>query len=681
MINELFFKQLDHTTVKTNEFAAQLSGFSQSTNRQIYLIQSLLGEENQDYDINNALVILSPKYKVIFVNLGENNSSFDDYVDDFIEDLASISNKYKYKEVIGRPREWRDSLTSLVDLSSQKNITQDDLKKIFDDSYIESTSDQRRLELIISLLTGSINNVSKLSLDAPSTLLDMVKQKIILFDGQQTRFIYEKLDQPVVRIQGLSGTGKTELLLHKLKELYISNEKNKIMFTCHNKILAASLKSRIPEFFDFMKVEQQIQWKERLWCENAWGSTSDIHSGAYRYICAHYNIPFHTYNRLSMSFARACSLALSLIEDTENTQNFAFDYMLIDESQDFPDSFFELCKKATKKMVYIAGDIFQNIFSSEDPDTAPDFLLSKCYRTDPKTLMFAHGLGMGLFEERKLQWLSEPEWELCGYNVQKEDNKLTLSRDPLRRFEDIPNNNSIELVPCSDFYNEETSRIEQTIGLIKKIREENPTVQPHDIAIILTETDTSAYDLMADLEIAIHQQLGMKVNKAYDTRNDKADELFLSTRNHVKGLEFPFVICHVSNISNNRTIRNGLYMILTRSFIKTYLLFSRSINSTLLPKLESGLKTINEEGVLKVNIPSPSEIALIKASIGSVKAKLSLDDQIIRMLTDLQVDHKLWDSIIEKVKAVALQDNRYEYEYDSLNEMVNLFVSFEMKSR
>ncbi|WP_288382271.1 AAA family ATPase [uncultured Acinetobacter sp.] len=681
MTNELFFKQLDSTTVKTNALAIQLADFSRQKGLQIYLIQSLLGEENQSYDINNALVILSPKYKLMFINLGENTSNFEDYTDDFIEDLASISNKYKYKDVIGRPREWRDSLVTCLDLSNVEEITHDRLTRIFRDSYIESTSDQRRVELIISLLTGSINDVSTLTLETPTTLLDMVKQKIILFDGQQTRFIYEKLDQPVVRIQGLSGTGKTELLLHKLKELYISNERNKIMFTCHNKILAASLRSRIPEFFDFMKVEQQIQWKERLWCENAWGSTSDIHSGAYRYICSHYNIPFHTYNRFSMSFARACSLALASIENTEETQNFAFDYMLIDESQDFPDSFFELCKKVTKKMVYIAGDIFQNIFSSEDPDTAPDFLLSKCYRTDPKTLMFAHGLGMGLFEERKLQWLSEPEWELCGYNVEKRENQLTLSRDPLRRFEDIPNNNSIELVPCSDFYNEESSRIEQTIGLIKKIRDENPTVQPHDIAIILTETDTSAYDLMADLELAINEQLGIRVNKAYDTRNDKPDELFLSTRNHVKGLEFPFVICHVSNISNSRTIRNGLYMILTRSFIKTYLLFSQSLNADLFPCLEVGLKTINEEGVLKVTIPSNSEIALIKASIGSVKAKLSLDDQIIRMLKDLKVNPLLWDSIIEKVKAVALKDNRYEYEYDSLDEMVKLFVSFELKSR
>ncbi|MCG2607865.1 AAA family ATPase [Acinetobacter sp. SM34] len=680
MTNEYFFKQLNSTTVKSNNISDELAIFSQSYNKQIYLIQSPLGEASEGYNISNALIILSPKYKLMFINLGEDERIFQTYCDDFIEDLASISNKYKYKDVIGRPREWRSNLVTSIDLSTSE-ITQEVLIDIFESNYIELSADQRRLELIISLLTGSINNASKLNLDTPSTILDTVKQKILLFDGQQTRFIYEKLDQPVVRIQGLSGTGKTELLLHKLKELYISNEKNKIMFTCHNKILAASLRSRIPEFFDFMKVEQQIQWNDRLWCVNAWGSSSDVNSGAYRYICSHYNIPFHTFNRYSMSFSRACSFALANLEDTSETKNFAFDYMLIDESQDFPDSFFELCKKVTKKMVYIAGDIFQNIFSSEDPDTVPDFLLSKCYRTDPKTLMFAHGLGMGLFEERKLQWLSEPEWELCGYNVARKKDQLILSRDPLRRFEDLQNNNSIELVPCSDFYNEPTSRIEQTINLIKKIQEENPTVQPHDIAIIVTETDKSSYDLMADLELAINQMLGLRVNKAYDTRNDKPDELFLSTRNHVKGLEFPFVICHVSNISNSRTIRNGLYMILTRSFIKTYLLFSKSLNESLYPKLEIGLRNIDEEGVLKVTVPSDQEVELIKASIGSVKAKLSLDDQIIQMLKNLKVPPNLWDSIIEKVKAVVLKDDRYEYEFDSLDEMVKLFVSFENKLR
>ena len=33
----------------------------------------------------------------------------------------------------------------------------------------------------------------------------------------------------------------------------------------NNVILADSLKKRVPEFFNFMKVEEQIQWEKRLW--------------------------------------------------------------------------------------------------------------------------------------------------------------------------------------------------------------------------------------------------------------------------------------------------------------------------------------------------------------------------------------------------------------------------------
>ena len=39
-----------------------------------------------------------------------------------------------------------------------------------------------------------------------------------------------------------------------------------------------------------------------------------------------------------------------------------FDYLFLDESQDFEENFIELCDCITKNKVYIAGDIFQNIY-------------------------------------------------------------------------------------------------------------------------------------------------------------------------------------------------------------------------------------------------------------------------------------------------------------------------------
>lgn len=362
--------------------------------------------------------------------------------------MGSISDKYRYKQVIGRPRSWRDDLIEEVKYDPAVFSLENLLAK----TYINAGDRQKVCELLISLLTGSINDIDKVKGSVPDNLLDKVKQKILLFDGDQTRFVYQKITNPVIRIQGLSGTGKTELLLHKLKELYVGSENSKIMFTCHNKILADNIKKRIPDFFNFMKVEQQIKWNERLWCVHAWGSLIDEDSGAYRYICEHYGLTFYRYS-YSMSFDTACRLALEQIKE-KNEVDFAFDYMLIDESQDFPQSFFDLCERVTKSTVYIAGDIFQSIFDENIvSNIEPDFLLSKCYRTDPRTLMFAHSLGMGLFETKKLRWLEDREWTACGYLINKvsNDTRYRLKREPLRRFEDLGSENfdSVELVLTS----------------------------------------------------------------------------------------------------------------------------------------------------------------------------------------------------------------------------------------
>ncbi|HJD29242.1 MAG TPA: DEAD/DEAH box helicase family protein, partial [Candidatus Blautia avicola] len=141
---------------------------------------------------------------------------------------------------------------------------------------------------MISLLTGSINDIERTGIDYPETLLEKIKKKIILFDGDQTRFIFDEPHKDKIIIQGLAGTGKTELLLHKIRELYVRKEDLKIVFTCRNKILAENLRDRIPEFFDFMKVDEQIKWQERLWVMSSWGSKGDKNSGVYSYVCNYY---------------------------------------------------------------------------------------------------------------------------------------------------------------------------------------------------------------------------------------------------------------------------------------------------------------------------------------------------------------------------------------------------------
>lgn len=462
-----FFYLQSEKTAKNSELITALEQYATTNKQQIYIVDRPLGDSKYQYEYEDALVILAPDHKLTFVNLTPGRGGFNDYVLDFIEDLGSISDKFRYKEAIGRPRAWSKELTHKTDTTE---IETNNIEGFMRSIKLEEGVYKKRAELLISLLTGSINDIDKVKTEVPVTLLEKVKQKIILFDGEQTRFVYQEPPTKTITIQGLSGTGKTELLLHKLREIYVENTEAKVIITCHNKILAYNLRSRIPEFFNFMRVEEQIKWNERLWCVHAWGSRNDANSGAYRYICDFYDLPFLSYAPAS-HFDYVCKKALSELRAINN-RPFAFDYMLIDESQDFPDSFFQLCKLVTRKNVYIAGDIFQSIFDDNiTGEVTPDFLLRKCYRTDPKTLMFAHSLGMGLFENPKLRWLKDDEWELCGYILNKDTSggEYELSREPLRRFEDLEQEgySSIELVKTSHQLREDAEQ--KIIEIIKRI--------------------------------------------------------------------------------------------------------------------------------------------------------------------------------------------------------------------
>lgn len=648
MPTSFFFLQIDKNDNNAN-FLDKLERYSFDNKKQVYIINKPLGDTKYNYEYQDAFLLLAPNYKLIFVNLGKNNCDFDSFVEDFIEDLGSISDKYRYKDIIGRPRIWKESLITQVHITDYIN----NIENLFEENKLSTGEMKKKCELLISLLTGSINDIDKVKGDIPDNLLDKIKQKIQLFDGDQTRFVYQKSDQKRITIQGLSGTGKTELLLHKLKDIYTSSQDVKVAFTCHNRILADSLRKRIPEFFNFMKVEEQIEWNERLLCVNAWGSQSDKFSGIYRYICEKYNLKFNSYSP-DTSFDSVCKKALDEIQQLgQNT--YIFDYMLIDESQDFQESFFELSELVTKNTVYLAGDIFQSIFDdSIISEIQPDFLLSKCYRTDPKTLMFAHALGMGLFESPKLRWLEDNEWKACGYELKKITNgteQYQLTREPLRRFEDLNQSNfsSIELVQTSKALDEDAEK--KIIEIIQDIKNENPTVTADDIGIIFMDDNNNSYLSIDKLSVSIPREFSWKVNKAYESKEKIKDTLFISNKNNVKGLEFPFVICVTKKIHNNPSYRNTLYMVLTRSFLRSYLLISKDCNEELAKTLQQGLKNINETSTLLITPPTEDEKKSIVTAFNYDETKVPFYDYVYNIFEEIGISQTFRSSFYNFIKA------------------------------
>lgn len=619
--------------------------FAESNKKQTYVLCRPLTKEDAAYDYEEAIAIFSSGMRPCFIDIGGDLNSLEDYADDFIEDVSYLSEKYKYREKIGRKKHWSSLFV---------NFCLEDFS--FAALEVEKPSQTRIVDLITSLVVGSINDIKKVDLNAVQ-ILDIVKSKIILFDTDQTSFVFRSGAGKKFVIQGLAGSGKTELLLHKLKELYSKDTEARIAFTCFNKILASSMKNRIPDFFDFMRVERQIDWNNKLFCFHSWGSSREPLSGMYRYICHCYGVPFGGLQAGSFDFL--CKRAIEDIKSIADERKYAFDYVFIDESQDFPDSFIDLCDLVTSKKVFVAGDVFQNIFRPIDERVnRADMVLRKCYRTDPKNLMFSHALGMGLFEEPVLRWLKKEEWDACGYIYSEAGERAKISRDPLRRFEDVPKDfKSTSLLVLAQGSVISDSLIEVVRSIVKR----NPTVKQGDIAILFLDKDNYIYDVIARLKHKIFEAFGWDVNVSHESKVSDPSKFFISNINNAKGLEFPFVICFALDLRKSAPFRNALYTMMARSFLESHLVLGKDADQEVVQRVSEGLDFMLNNGFMNLRIPSREEIDRQREFIVLHEAE-TIEDIVREFCASKGATPRLLAKLIKRAKEIV-GDGDYEKEY------------------
>ncbi len=167
-----------------------------------------------------------------------------------------------------------------------------------------------------------------------------------------------------------------------------------------------------------------------------------------------------------------------------------------------------------------------------------DVVLNKCYRTDPRTLMFAHSVGLGLFEDKKLNWFEDVEWNAFGYKIKRsQDRLIEFTREPLRRFEDIDTDKfeSVNIL--------ESTKVDQVIKVIESIIAEDKNIGPNDIGIIILDDNKQIYEYIDYLSTAISTKFGWRTNRAHESKALIDEAIYISNPNNVKRLRIS--VCYL----------------------------------------------------------------------------------------------------------------------------------------
>lgn len=100
-----FFRQAEKNQSNAEIFK-QFELYADSQKALIYILNSPLTDQKYSYDYSKSFIVLSPKHKIAIIDYVNNLVKFKNYVEDVVEDIGSIADKYQYKSVIERPRQW-----------------------------------------------------------------------------------------------------------------------------------------------------------------------------------------------------------------------------------------------------------------------------------------------------------------------------------------------------------------------------------------------------------------------------------------------------------------------------------------------------------------------------------------------------------------------------------------------
>lgn len=443
-----------------------------------------------------------------------------------------------------------------------------------DFSLAEAIPDDRfKLALSVLQTAHAIGaSTASTALVQTSTMGEAIRQldtAMMLLDAEQQKAALNIPPGPQC-IRGLAGTGKTVLLAMKAASIHSHFPDKRILFTFNTQSLYNQIRNLVTRFYR-VNHHEDPNW-DLIHVRHAWGGAR--RPGVYSDICKR-----HGYIPLTLSSARAqdavhpfraCCNAMLKAE----IQPF-YDFVLVDEAQDFPPEFFHLLWRLTRgnHCIYYAYDELQSLSSVEMPPPRELFgadergnprfdvdgeypgpmekvlTLTRSYRCPRNVLMLAHGVGLAIHGPRgPVQMLERAaSWRALGYEPADnvfEAGKATIIHRPAENSPNIVENVFHGDRPFISIAIHET-RATELEAVAESIRRDinEQSVPPHQIIVISLDS-INAKRLMMDLQVRLQRHaIASTIPGLVDDSAEFAEEGFvtLSTVYRAKGNEAPVI--------------------------------------------------------------------------------------------------------------------------------------------
>src|SRR5690554_3625724 len=350
----------------------------------------------------------------------------------------------------------------------------------------------------------SMNRKDERKISKKNSLGEVIKNvntRIATLDETQFDSIYKSTNKHM-RIRGLAGSGKTILLVRKMAYLHFTYPELKMAYVFYTVSLKEYITKLFVKFYRDFSLNGDPNF-ENIKILHGWGSKN--REGFYSYLSDHLGKDAKTYSQMFGYSDRLNEASKRLYETIEEVKLQLFDYIFIDEAQDFGLYFFRLVNKSLTsngKLFYAYDELqtldssksiptINDIFETDSEDICETINLDNSYRCPNDLLVTAHALGLGIYhidskgKDKIINMIEDLSvWQGVGYYVEKGNlefgSSVTLSRTEDQQFKRaLKNYDSV----VSESFNDYNNQIDVAANeILRLINQED--VLPDDILVI-----------------------------------------------------------------------------------------------------------------------------------------------------------------------------------------------------